>query len=277
MKLKLLICGLLLLAVWAVGCGSHSAPSSTTPTPPQQQQAAMVMGPWNGSTTSSQGNGSSLVFANIQNQGAGSFFAVSNATLLCLKFNASCFTSLPQESSLGPVYAMTGSVANGNQVTLTISITTSMGSSAGNISATGTLSTDGKSITGSYTESGAVTDAGTFAANVVGAVSGTYSGSLTSSNSSFAPFPVTATITEATDGTLTGTASISNSPCVSTLTFQNGGPENNYVIGGAFQVAQPSPIVWADVIPNGDGTFSVTYNIQTPTCSDSGTGTVTKH
>ena len=238
------------LLLFLIGCGGTQSGSSTTPTPtPQQQQAAMVMGPWDGSTTSSQGNGSSLVFTNLQTQGSGSFFAASNATLVCLKFNASCFTSLPQESSLGPVYAVAGSVANGNQVTLTISITTSTGSSAGSIAATGTLSTDGKSITGSYTESGSITDAGTFTASVVVPVSGTYSGSLTSPNPSFSPFPVTATITEATDGTLTGTASISNSPCVGTLTFANGGAENNYVIGGAFQVAQPSPLVWADVIP----------------------------
>lgn len=60
---------LLCLCVLAVGCSGMKTNSNNS-------SHALVAGPWSGSTTSSQGQGDSLLFANLQNQVSGSFFCV---------------------------------------------------------------------------------------------------------------------------------------------------------------------------------------------------------
>jgi hypothetical protein len=86
-------------------------------------------------------------------------------------------------------------------------------------------------------------------------------------------------ITANSDFTITGTGMVSNSACVSTLTFGQG-VENSYLIGSAFQLAATNTstgtIVVIDAIPSVSGGYTLHYNLQTNTCGDAGNGTATK-
>ena len=273
-----LVMALLVLVI--AGCGG----GSTSTQAPTQTQAALVSGPWSATAVSSSGNGTGLVFANIQAQGSGQFFSTASATLLCKSGDASCFGLLPQESSLGPTYSLTETTSNGNQVTGSITVTDVQiipNQSIGTISYTGTLSADGKSINGTYSLTGTdgyITgpDSGSWTAQAVSlsSLSGNYSGSVTSEVNG-QTFPVSANITVNSDFSIAGSGMVSNSACLSTITFGQGPNESSYSIGSAFQLASTNGSVVIDAIPNGSS-YALFYNLQTQTCGDTGTGTATK-
>src|SRR5258708_22763511 len=281
MKRAMFVCVIAFLSsAFLVGCSSgQTGGGGGTP----QAATNVVAGPWTGMATSTKGAGTSVVIANLTDQGSGTFFSTNTNTQVCAQFHPECIEDLPQESSgICCRYTIQGSVASGGVVTITIAVIAAdvNNTQQGTITVTGTLSSDGKSMTGTYSSTytnGTAPDAGNFTANLVKPVTGTYSGSLTSGVNAQV-FPVTASITEATDGTITGTGSVSNSSCVSTMTFLAQGQEHSYALGGGFRLWSVNPttstIVYADVIPNGDGTYAVFYGIQTPTCGDAGRGTV---
>lgn len=143
----------------------------------------------------------------------------------------------------------------------------------------GQASSDGKTITGSYTLA-STGDAGSLTATLNSGASGTYTGTVTSQQTE-QTFPVTAVLTQNSDGSVTGSGMVSNSICVGSLTFANNVPTDpSFAVGGGFYAAADNPGagVFVDVagIPNGDGTYSLWYNLQTPSCSDTGTGIATK-
>ena len=283
MRFKIAFSGaslLVFVSVVLAGCSSGSSGQVSGSGPAPQAATNVVAGPWTGMAASTRGAGTSVVIANLTDQGSGSFFSTNANTQVCQQFHPECIEDLPQESSLCCHYTVQGTVASGSVITVTIVVADALDAQFGSISVTGTLSSDGKSMSGTYSSTytnGTAPDSGNFTAALAKSATGTYSGSLTSGVNSQV-FPVTASITEAADGTITGTGSVSNSSCVATMTFLNQGQEHSFAIGGGFRLWAMNPttqtIVYADVIPNGDGTYAVFWGIQTPTCGDGGTGTI---
>ena len=278
-----IMAGAILTALSFVGCSGLNTPHSTGGDP-QTQQTALVTGPWSGKTVSNQNGGTSgLVFANIQSQGAGSYFSTSQQTMVC-DIDASCmegFASIPGAPCLEiPNYSLTETVS-GNQVTGSITSgynCANIVSTNENISFTGTLSQDGKSITGTYTTTytpptGGQADAGTFQASLSGSVTGTYSGQVVSGNNGTS-YPVTFVLTQNSDGSVTGSGVVSNSSCVSTVTVNNSSTNPSFAFGGAFHVDAvlgQSNFLNLNGIPNGDGTYALYYNLSASSSSCSGT------
>lgn len=271
---------LLLVGLFGGCSGNQTSSSGTGGGTPQPQGASnVVAGPWTGMAVSSGANGTSVFIANLTDQGSGSFFAANTDAQICTQFHPQCIESLPIESSgICCRYSVQGTVDAKSIVTTTITVLDGNNSPIGTIAVTGTLSMDGKSISGKYSSTytnGMAPDAGNFTANLVKPITGNYSGSLTSASTAQS-FPVSASLTEASDGTISGTAVISNSACASTITWTAIGTDHSFAIGGGFHLWSlgSTGSVSADVIPNGDGTYSVSYGINTTTCSDSGTGTI---
>ena len=276
----------ILTALSFAGCGGLNGGGS------QPQQAALVTGSWSGKAVSNQNNGTSLIFANIQSQGAASYFSTPQRTMVCNFGNASCmegFASIPGEPCEEiPNYSLTETVS-GNQVTGSI---TDSGYCANilsqTISFTGSVSQDGKSITGTYTTtytppSSGPADSGTFQVSVNSGVTGTYSGQIVSGGINQTSYPVTFALTQNSDGSVTGSGMVSNSSCVSTVTVNNSSTNPSFAVGGAFHVDADlgqSNFLNLNGIPNGDGTYALYYNLgaTSSTCGgDIGQGTATKH
>jgi hypothetical protein len=270
----------LLVALLLAGCNS-SGGSGTSQTQPQAA-SNVVAGPWTGMATSTKGSGTSVVIANLTNQGSGNFFAASSDAQVCAQFHPECIESLPVESSgICCRYSVQGSTDGKGNVSLTINVLGAdlNNTQLGTITVTGTLAGDGKSMTGTYASTytnGTAPDAGNFTAALVKPITATYSGSLTSTFNGEV-FPIAAALTEAGDGTISGSATISNSQCVSSITWTpTGNMDHSFEIGGGFHLwaSRSTGYVYADVIPNGDGTYSVNYGINTTACSDTGRGTI---
>src|ERR1700675_1035936 len=144
------------------GCGGGPASQSNGTPAPTPQSLTLMAGPWNGTSTSSMGHGTSLIFANLTNQGGGQFFASSSNVMVCHQFQANCLESLPQVSScvVGPSWSLSGTASKAGAVTATLTELgcppsgSSTPSTIGTIALTGTLSNDGKSLTGTYTGTG---------------------------------------------------------------------------------------------------------------------------
>lgn len=278
-----------LIGMSCAGCGLHSTGGGSQP-----QQTALVTGSWSGKAVSNQnpGNGTSLIFANIQSQSAGSYFSTPRQTMVCVFGDASCmegFDSIPGEPCEEiPNYSLTETVS-GNQVTGSIAASGYCANTVSQtISFTGTLSPDGKSITGTYTTtytppSSGQADSGTFQASLNGGVTGTYSGQVVSSGSNQTIYPVTFALTQNSDGSVTGSGMVSNSLCVSAVTVNNSSTNPSFAVGGAFHVDADlgqSSFLNLNGVPNGDGTYALYYNLSatSSTCGgDLGTGTATKH
>ena len=271
------------------GCSGLNSPHSTGEGS-QPQQTAFVTGAWSGKAVSNQNNGTSLIFANIQSQGAGSYFSTPQQTMVCEYGNASCmeeFTAIPGDPCEEiPNYSLTETVS-GNQVTGSV---TASGYCANAVSQTitfaGTLSQDGKSITGTYTTtytppSGGVADSGTLQASISGSVTGTYTGQVVSGDNQ-KTYPVSFALTQNSDGSVAGSGMVSNSLCVSAVTVNNSTSNPSFAVGGAFHVDADlgqSNFMNLTGIPNGDGTYALYYNLSatSSTCGgDVGTGTATK-
>jgi len=123
--------------------------------------------------TSSGSAGTSVVIANLTDQGSGQFFATSSNTQVRAQFHPECLEDLPQESSgICCRYAIQGTVGANGAVTIAIAV---LGADANNtqqgaITVTGTLSSDGKSMTGTYSSTytnGTAPDSGNFTASLV--------------------------------------------------------------------------------------------------------------
>ena len=111
-------------------------------------------------------------------------------------------------------------------------------------------------------------------------MTGNYSGTLNSTlNPASIPFTVSAVVTQASDYSITGSASITNSTCFTTLTFGQG----SQAVGGAFYLVDSTNGITINVVPNEDGTLSLTapfyasYQVSAGACTgDKGSGTATE-
>jgi hypothetical protein len=257
MKKLLLVC-----ALFAAGCsgvkntGTSGGTGSTT-------QNATISGPYNAVATSSKGNGTTNIYANLSMQSTTSFSA-SPSTLVCP-------ANVPQNcigDSSSSTVTLTGTV-NGNNVQMTIQFTNQNGSDTVTLSG----ATNGTSLSGTYTDSQG--DAGSWTATPSSSsVSGTYNGTVNSTpNPSQTAPTLSALLTEGQSFNLTGSASVSNSLCFTSLDFSQGA-----VIGGAFTVTDTTKDVSIGAVPTGSKTYSVFYQIgsSAAACSgDYGTGTFT--
>jgi hypothetical protein len=260
-----------LVAVGLIGCGTTSS-GGTSSSSGGAQQTALVTGSWSGTLTN---NGTSQqLFANVQSQGAGSYFSTMQQTTLCDVNLAACMALMPQNMSTidceeVPGYTLTETVI-GNQVSGSLYVNGFCSISSAPtlaVSFTGTLSTNGKSVTGTYEEfynpvnSGNPSgDSGTFNASVSGSVTGNYSGQISSENNSSVNFPITFVLTQNADGSVTGNGTVNNWSCVSTVTFANSNSTPSFAFGGAFQASaqlSQTESFQLDGIPNSDGTYSL--------------------
>jgi len=264
------------------GCGSANTSSGGGGSQPQQ--AALVTGSWSGKGVSSQTGPLSvgIFVANIQSQGAGSYFSTPLQTMVCGS-TATCMSAFASTGTACqeiPNYSLTETVI-GHQVTGSI---TGAGYSQNTvdetISFTGTLSQDGKSIAGTYTytTTSGQSDSGTLQMSVNSGATGTYSGQVTSQSSS-SNYPITLALTQNSDGSVTGNGVLSNSSCISSFTVNNSSPDPSFAFGGAFHIDANSDQLSVDGIPNGDGTYAISFWLpQTSSCTaDGGNGSATKH
>lgn len=256
MKKILLFCAFL-----SAGCSGVKDAGGTGGTGGTTQNAS-ISGPYTAVATSTKGNGTTNLYANLSMQSTTSFSA-SQSTLVCPG-------NVPQDcigDSSSSTVTLTGTV-NGNNVQMTVQFTNQNGSDTVTLSGTA----NGTSLSGSYTDTQG--DAGSWTATPAGSLSGTYNGTINSTPNPLPTSPtLSALLTEDQSFDLTGSASVSNSPCFTTLDFSQGS-----VIGGAFLVTDTTKDVTVEGLPAGSGTFTVFYQVgsSAPICSgDYGTGTFT--
>lgn len=250
MKKILLLCAFLL-----AGCSGAKNTGGTG----GNVQNAVVSGPYSAVATSSKGNGTVNVYANLSMQGSGSFSASTEPMV--------CPTNNPANCAQVTAVTLTGTVS-GNNVQITLQFTNQSGTDT--VTLMGTIS--GTTLSGTYSDSQG--DAGTWTATQSGSLTGTYSGSVNSTPNPLQTAPtITAQITEGQNSTLTGSATVSNSPCYVTLDFSQG-----LAIGGAFTVTDTTKSVTILALPAGSNAFSVYYQVGSSAIAcagDFGAGTFT--
>src|SRR5438552_2986629 len=127
-------------------------------------QNIVVNGQWNLITTPTDAGSPANCYANIADQGSGSFYAPSGSVLVARSNNADTGVfEQTQTSLLGKLV--------GNKVTIAVN------ARGNNRILTGTVSADGKTMSGTYTDA---SGNGAWAAQKRPAVTGTYSGIFTS-------------------------------------------------------------------------------------------------
>jgi hypothetical protein len=253
--------GIFLFAVLAAGCGStnYSTPVSI-PTPTPSVQNASVTGQYNLVLASTNGLGTTDMYANFTQ--AGKTFVGAANTLVCRSNDLSqC-----QGQDTSGVSITPNGMVSGASVTIVISVpTTAM---ADTVTMTGTAT--GTNLAGTYTDS--LGDAGTWTASAAGSLSGSYNGTF---NSTPNPLPIAPTVllTLAQDSSfdLSGAAMIMSSPCISSLVL------SGQAIGGAFSMTDAAHKARMLVLPTGNS-FNFTYQFEPTAAScagDSGRGVLT--
>ncbi len=227
-------------ALLVAGCGGAGTP---TPAPtPQSVPDAIVTGQYNLVLTSTNGHGTTNLYADFTQTGK-TFTGAAN-TLVCPSNEVSqCKGNDAPVTSITP----TGTVSGAN-VTIMISFPTVAG--ADTVSIVGTAA--GTNLAGTYTDIQG--DAGTWTGSQLGSLAGTYNGNF---NSTANPLPIAPTIliTLAQDGSfnLTGTATIMSSPCISSLTL------SGQAIGQALSLTDTAKKAHITAVPTGSN-FTFIYN-----------------
>jgi hypothetical protein len=265
------------IALLATGCGGAAySPGDPPTTPPSVNQNAAVTGQHNLILTSTTGRGTTNIYANFTQ--TGTTFAGAANTLVCPSNDLSQCEGDP--APLVPI-ALSGTVSGAN-VTMTISFPTAAGTDT--VTMVGTAL--GTNLAGTYTDS--LGDAGTWTASPaihpVGPVPGVYDYSGTfNSTSNPLLIPPTILIELGSDGSsknsfnLTGFATITNSPCISSLSL------SGEAIGDAFSATDQSNKVLIIALPTqpaspngGAFNFSYKFDSTAPHCAgDFGLGTLT--
>lgn len=265
LALMLLICG---CGGGSQGTSTGTGGSGTTP------QNVVVSGQWDAIATPSSSTFAPYnYYANVTDQGEGSFFAASGSVVGCI--NDDCGV----ESFSSPQgYAITGTVT-GTQVQITLT-----GQDGYTAILSGTVSADGSTMSGTYIDSStglaAATGPGSWTAQKKQSTTGSYSGTYNSAlHPAVIPFTVSAAVTQGQLFALTGSATVLNSTCFTSLTFGVG----SHAVGGALYLVDSNNGVSVMVVPNEDGTlnsgnsFYTGYRITSGACSpDAGSGSVTK-
>jgi hypothetical protein len=247
---------ILLLALLAAGCGSVKTPTPTAPV----AQDANVIGQYDLVLTSTNGHGTTNIYTNFRQ--TGTTFAGAANTLVCPSNDLSqCFGNDAPVTSVTP----SGTVS-GLNVAMTIIFPNMAG--ADTISMVGTAT--GTNLAGTYTDSRG--DHGTWTGTAANSLGASYSGTF---NSTSNPLPVapSISITLAQDASfnLSGTATVTNSPCISSLTL------SGQAIGEAFSLTDAASKAVIIALPTGDNfTFSYNFDPTATSCAgDFGRGEVT--
>jgi hypothetical protein len=263
--------GIFLLAVLAAGCGTMQT-STLTPTNPAAQDAK-VTGQYNLVLTSTNGLGTTDIYANFTQTGK-TFVGAANA-LVCPSNDLS---QCQGQDASGVSITPSGMVSGAN-VTIVISVpTTAM---ADTVTMTGTAT--GTNLAGTYTDS--LGDAGTWTASTAIHPFGPppsvydYSGTF---NSTSNPLLIAPTITielgqdasSHVSSNLAGGATIMHSLCISSLTL------SGQAIGDAFSLtdaANKVSIIALPTLPSGNSfTFSYKFEPTAASCAgDFGRGVMT--
>ena len=231
---------ILVLGGTLTGCGGGYM-TAPPPVPPATPDAG-ISGQYSLMLTSANGRGTTNIYTNFTQTGktlagaANTLVCPSNDPANCEGNNASAVT-----------ITSTGTV-NGANVTLIVSYPRSGASDTVTLVGTAT----GVNLAGTYTDS--LGDAGSWDATSASPVSGGYSGTF---NSTSNPLPITPnitiTLTQNANFQLTGTATITNSPCISSLTF------SGQAIGGAFSLSDSVNGAALVTLPDGNN-FNFSYN-----------------
>ena len=247
---------ILLFALLAAGCGSVKTPAPTLPI----AQDASVIGQYDLVLTSTNGHGTTNIYTNFTQ--TGTTFAGAANTLVCPANDLSqCFGNDAPVTSITP----SGTVS-GLNVAMTIIFPNMAG--ADTISMVGTAT--GTNLAGTYTDSRG--DNGTWTGAAASSLSASYSGTF---NSTSNPLPVapSISITLAQDASfhLRGTATVTNSPCISSLTL------SGQAIGEAFSLTDAASKAVIMALPTGNNfTFSYNFDPTATSCAgDFGRGEVT--
>ena len=258
---------IVLLALFASGCGSGYIETSTpSTTPPPTPQNANLTGRYDVFLTSTNGNGPTFIFTNFTRTGT-TFTGAANS-VVCPMALSQCVGDDSPVVSIIP----SGSVS-GVDVTITITFPGLAGENT--VTMVGAMTGPGNDITGTYTDS--LGDAGTFVAFPSGVFFGgsdTHNGTF---NSTPNPLPIAPTIliklTELHDlgFHVTGTATILNSPCVSSLTLT--GEE----VGDAIKLTDEAAKAHILILPGSTNfIFSYSFEADAPRCAgDFGLGMTT--
>jgi hypothetical protein len=252
---------ILLFCIFATGCGGMQSPTSS-PTPPMTPvtQDASVSGQYTVVLTSTSGHGTTNIYSDITQ--TGKTFTGATNTLVCPSNDLS---QCQGEAATAVSIAPSGTVSGAN-ITMMVAFPSTTG--ADTVTMVGTAM--GTSLAGTYTDS--LGDAGTWTATPALPPNGTFSGTF---NSTANPLPIAPTIiittSQVTIFNLSGTATITNSPCVSSLTLMGQG------IGGALTLTDAAGQVVIIALPTGSSyTFSYKFEPTATNCAgDYGVGMVT--
>lgn len=261
--------GLFLLAVLAVGCGSMNSTPVNNPTPSASIPNASITGQYDLILTSMNGHGTTNIYTSFT--GTGASFTGAGNTLACLSNDPS---QCQGQDASGVSITPNGTVS-GTNVTIVISIPTTAG--ADTVTMTGTAT--GKNLAGTYADT--VSDSGTWTAapasplvaprSVVN-LSGTF-------HSTVNPLLIAPSILMqlgqgVASSDLTGNATITNSPCISSLSL------SGQAIDDAFSLSDAANKVSLIVLPVSLGSnhfnFSYKFDSTAPRCAgDLGLGVLT--
>jgi len=245
---------ILLIALLAAGCGAANTPAPPTPVTPN----ANVSGQYDLALTSTSGHGTTNIYTNFT-QTETTLTGAAN-TLVCPSNDLSqCFGNDAPVISITPI----GTV-DGTSVTMALTFPNMAG--ANSVSLVGTAT--GTSLAGTYTDSRG--DVGTWTGSAASSLSANYTGTFNStSNPLFTAPSIAITLAQDAHFNLTGTATITNSPCINSLTF------SGQAIGEAFSVTDATSKAVIFALPTGDNfTFTYSFDPSAANCAgDIGRGT----
>ncbi len=236
------------VAVFA-GCGGGGYGSSTPPGPVAQN--ASVSGQYSLVLTSTNGHGTTNIYTNFTQ--AGTTFTGSSNTLVCPS------NDLGQCEGADVAAALI--TASGTVGSTNISMTISFPSTAGTHTVTMVGTVTGPS-SGTYTDS--LGDSGTWTASAANPLVGNYLGTFNSTSNPLTIAPnISILFAQDASHNLTGTATLTNFPCIASLTL------SGQAIGGAFTVTDAASKVHIVAVPAGNS-LNFTYKFQSSAASCAG-------
>jgi hypothetical protein len=262
-ELYLKIIALLIAAVIGVsGCGGGSTYSSTSSSPDAQN--ASVTGQYNLVLTSTNGRGTTNIYTDFTQTGAA--FTGTTDTLVCPSNDLS---KCEGDNSLVIPVTPSGSVRGAN-VTITISFPNSAG--VDTITMVGIAT--GTNLAGNYTDS--LGDIGTWTASApihpFGPSPGVYdySGTFNSTaNPLLIPPTIFIELGQDTISNLTGKATITNLPCISSLTLSGHAIGDAFIVNDAQSNARIIALPTQPTVPTGDS-FAFSYKFEPSAASCAG-------
>jgi len=268
-----------LVAVLAAGCSSMNSSTPVNNSSPPSIPNATITGQYDLTLTSMNGHGTTNIYTSFTQMGA--TFTGTGNTLACPSNDPS---KCQGQDASGVSITPNGTVS-GTNVTIVISIPTTAGADTVTMTGTTTSPATGPAnetnFAGTYADT--VGDSGTWTAvpanpQVSSSPSvTTFSGTF---NSTAKPLLIAPTIVmnlgEGASSDLTGNATVTNSPCISSLSL------SGQAIGAAFSLSDPANKASLIVLPVSLGSnnfnFSYKFDSTAPSCAgDFGLGVLTSN